>query len=126
MGLKLGAKTDVKRLFISFRQSDIENSAGNGSGKSISIEYDALAGSDAFAIFAGLIAGYENNIYNAVDSTQIDHNSVFAGVNIGLTASFGPLGIDVGVRYTLPISPDVGTYTMGSTTTSYVGLHYQY
>lgn len=128
-GLKIGATGDVKRLFLAYRQEVIHNGAfDDTTGFSFSIEYEGLAAENGSGLFAGLITGYENYDFIGYDGVVRTQSDFIYGVDIGVTLLAGDtIGMDVGLRYTLPLNPNgTADYKTIQTSTVYIGINYLY
>lgn len=127
-GIKIGATSDVKRIFLSYREETIYNDTlPDTSGFSFSIEYEGLAAENGSGFFAGLIAGYENYDYMGYDAKVRTQSDFIYGFNIGITLlAADTVGLDIGFRYTLPMDPNSTDYKTMQTATSYVGINYLY
>ncbi len=126
-GLKIGAVSDVKRLFLSYRSEKIANTSQETKGYSFSIDYEGLATENGSGLFAGLIVGYGNYDFISYDSTALTQADFFFGFDIGATVLLaGTYGFDIGYRYTLPLSSDNSDYKISDSSTTYFGFNYHY
>lgn len=132
-GIKIGAMTDVKRLFLSYRYEKIDNPAKETTGYSLSIEYEGMAAENGSGLFMGLVLGYGSYDFLGKDGLIRSQSDIIYGLDGGVTITFlENYGIDIGVRYTLPLTESKNdtiasqSYKIGETTTTYFGFNYLY
>ena len=110
IGLKLGAKEDQMRLFLSYRYNQDEQYAG--------IELDFFTPDmGPFALYVGAVGGY---------ATISDTSMPYYGAEGGLTLTFGHFGIDAGARLSILNYELSSTTTINDMTTYYGAIHYIY
>lgn len=126
-GIKIGAVSDIKRLFISYRSEKIANTSQETKGYSFSFDYEGLATENGSGLFAGLIVGYGSYDFISYDSTVLTQADFFFGFDIGATLLLaGTYGFDLGYRYTLPLTSENVDYKISDTSTTYFGFNYHY
>lgn len=110
VGLKLGAKEEQMRLFLSYRYSKNEQYGG--------LELDFFTPDmGPLALYLGGVAGY---------GTVSDTSMPYYGAQAGTTLTFGGFGIDVGARLSVFNYDITTTNTLKDITSYYAALHYIY
>ena len=129
-GIKLGAKEDSMRLFISYRLQSIKYTSATKYGNNFGLELDYFLQMGPLGLYLGPVAGYTTYAFIGQDTTTRSVKAPYYGAEGGLTFTLGHFELDAGARYSyLGVSNTEVTaqeYAIDNKISYYLSVNYVY